>query len=238
MAGFRGFPPETIPFFRDLKGNNNRDWFQQNKEIYDTKVRAPMVDLVEALNLWLSVEAPEFVADPAKAIYRIYRDTRFSKDKTPYKDHVGAIFPHKSLGKHEGGGFYVGITDTGAGVAGGVYGPTPKDMVLLRTQFSERLDEFKKLTGGKAFAKLMGEMKGEQLVRMPKGFAADDPAGDLLRRKQWYWYAEMAGNPGLIESPKLLGEITKRFAGVLPAVRWMNEPLLAAAKKAASQVMR
>ncbi|MEZ5352278.1 MAG: DUF2461 domain-containing protein [Bryobacteraceae bacterium] len=237
MPGFRGFPEETIPFFRDLKKNNNREWFQPRKELFEAKVRAPMVDLVEALNAWLSAEAPEFVTEPGKAIYRIYRDTRFSKDKTPYKDHIGAIFPHKHLGKHSGGGFYVGITDTGAGVAGGVYGPTPQDMLVLRTRFAEASAEFDRLTRGKTFAKLMGELKGEQLARMPKGFPTDHPAGDLLRRKQWYWYAEMNENPKLIESAKLLGEITKRFAAALPAVRWMNEPLVAAVKKAESRVM-
>lgn len=237
MPGFRGFPPETIPFFRDLKANNNREWFQPRKELYETKVRGPMEDLVEALNGWFAENAPEFVTEPSKAIYRIYRDTRFSKDKTPYKDHIGAIFPHKNLGKHSGGGFYTGITDTGVGIAGGVYGPTPQDMIVLRTAFAERLAEFGKLTSGKAFAKLLGPMQGSQLSRMPKGFAADHPAGELLRRKQWFWYAELKENPRVIESPKLVREITQRYEVMLDAVRWMNAPLLQAAKKAASRAM-
>ncbi|MEZ5404267.1 MAG: DUF2461 domain-containing protein [Bryobacteraceae bacterium] len=235
---FRGFPPEMAPFFRELKKNNNRDWFQERKELFETKVRAPMLDFVESLNAWFAAEAPEFVTEPAKAVYRIYRDTRFSKDKTPYKDHIAAIFPHRTLGKHEGGGFYVGITDTGVGVAGGVYGPTPEGILTLRNHFASHHAEFAVLASAKGLSKLVGSLQGGQLARMPKGFPADHPAGDLLRRKQWYWYAEMQDNlEKLTASAKLTTEVTKRYAAMLPAVRWMNAPLVAGARKASKRVL-
>ena len=87
---FPGFPKAGIAFLRKLKKNNNRDWFQANKEIFDEEVKAPMTVLVEAYNSHLEKLAPLNVNLPAKAIYRIYRDTRFGKDKTPYKTHLGA----------------------------------------------------------------------------------------------------------------------------------------------------
>jgi uncharacterized protein (TIGR02453 family) len=93
-TGFTGFPAEGMQFFRSLARNNRREWFQPRKHIYDEQVKAPMMELVTALNAEMMRFAPNYVADePAKAIYRLYRDTRFSKDKTPYKTHIAAIFP-------------------------------------------------------------------------------------------------------------------------------------------------
>src|SRR4051812_13324256 len=103
------FPPETLIFLRGLARNNDRDWFQPRKEIYEAKIKAPMVEFIEAINGRLMDFAPDYVNDPKKAFYRIYRDTRFSKDKTPYKTHISAIFPRKGLEKHAAGGFYVQI---------------------------------------------------------------------------------------------------------------------------------
>jgi uncharacterized protein (TIGR02453 family) len=220
-------------FFRDLKKNNNREWFQPRKQIFEEKVRAPMVDLVEALNAWFVEKAPEFVNDPARSIYRIYRDTRFSKDKTPYKDHIAALFPHRDMEKHRGGGFYVQVNHSGVGIAGGVYGPMPEQMLILRNRFAEAHEEFRELTEGKPFRKLMGEIQGDQLTRVPKGFPFDHPAGDLLRRKSWYWYVEN-DNLDLAASARLTREVTKHFSMMLPAIQWMNRALLRGATNPAN----
>ena len=103
-TGFAGFPAEGMQFFRSLARNNRREWFQPRKQIYDDQLKAPMMELVTALNAEMMRFAPNYVAEPAKAIYRLYRDTRFSKDKTPYKTHIAAIFPRRGLVKHEGAG--------------------------------------------------------------------------------------------------------------------------------------
>src|SRR5947209_7177135 len=108
--GFTGFPPEAITFFRALKKNNKREWFQPRKEIFEEQVKAPMLELVTVLMQRLADFAPDYVADPKKAIYRIYRDTRFSKDKTPYKTHIAAVFTPRSLEKHSGAGFYFSVS--------------------------------------------------------------------------------------------------------------------------------
>jgi uncharacterized protein (TIGR02453 family) len=98
--GFPGFPAEAIRFFRGLEKNNNREWFQPRKELFEEQVRGPMTDLVEELNQKLVRFAPDYVNDPRKAIFRTYRDTRFSADKTPYQTHIAAVFPHRALEKH------------------------------------------------------------------------------------------------------------------------------------------
>ncbi|MCC6540472.1 MAG: DUF2461 domain-containing protein [Bryobacterales bacterium] len=226
---FSGFPPEALTFFRQLKRNNKREWFEAHKPTFEEKVRVPMVALVEALNTELAALAPEHVTEPKKAIYRLYRDTRFSKDKTPYKDHIAANFPHRRLDKHAGAGLYVGISHESVDVAGGLYMPGPEQLLTVRSALADRHGEFTKLASGRAFTTLLGELQGDQLTRVPKGFPADHPAADLLRRKQWYWYVRLEAD--LATSPKLFSEIRKRMAAVLPAVAWLNAPLLALEKK-------
>src|SRR5271165_7451590 len=105
-ARFAGFPPEALAFLRAIARNNNREWFLPRKALFEEKVKRPMWELVEALNRSMKEFAPDYVTDPEKAIYRFYRDTRFSKDKSPYKDHIAASFPRRGL---QGGaaGFYV-----------------------------------------------------------------------------------------------------------------------------------
>src|SRR6478609_9290981 len=91
-TGFPGFPAEALTFFRSLARNNNREWFLPRKPLFEEKVKQPMWALVESVNASMKSFAPEYITDPGKAIYRFYRDTRFSKDKTPYKDHIAASF--------------------------------------------------------------------------------------------------------------------------------------------------
>src|SRR5580704_13705256 len=97
--GFAGFSPEAIKFLRALKKNNDREWFQPRKEIYEREWKAPMIELVTALQKEMMSFAPDYVQDPAKAVFRLYRDTRFSKDKTPYKTHVAAAMRRRGLSK-------------------------------------------------------------------------------------------------------------------------------------------
>jgi uncharacterized protein (TIGR02453 family) len=223
------FPPEALKFFRSLARNNDRDWFQPRKEIYESQVRAPMIRMVEQVNTELAKFAPHYINDPKKAVYRIYRDTRFSSDKTPYKTHVAAIFPRRgSESKHAGPGLYFSVSHTGVEIAGGVYMPQPEDLLKIRTWLAENHQSFRKMARGPA--KLMGELRGGALTRVPKGFAADHPAADLLKMKQWYFGAELG--PELATTPKLLPEVIKRFKAMIPVLEELAKPL--AVKKQAA----
>src|SRR5882672_10048675 len=108
----------TLKFLRALKRNNRRDWFQPRKAQYDTDVRAPMLAIIERLAVDLRPIAPEIVVDVKTAMYRIYRDTRFSENKTPYKTHVAAVFPCRGLPKHEVAGMYFHAAPDGVWVGG------------------------------------------------------------------------------------------------------------------------
>jgi len=103
------FTPQTLAFLRALSRNNRREWFQPRKERYEAVVRAPMIAFIERLAGELAEFAPDLVATPRASMYRIYRDTRFSADKTPLKTHVAAVFPHRLLPKHEGAGMYIEV---------------------------------------------------------------------------------------------------------------------------------
>jgi uncharacterized protein (TIGR02453 family) len=225
---FPGFSPQAITFLRNLKRNNDREWFQPRKEIFDTQLKAPMIELVEAVNHELLAFAPEYVTDPKKAIYRIYRDTRFSADKTPYKTHIGAIFPQHGLGKQSAAMFYFHVSPTSVVVAAGSYMPGPDELRAVRGWLAQNHDSFRKAV--KKPEKLFGKLHGSELTRTPKGFAPDHPAEDLIRKKQWIYSAEL--DLKLATTPKLLPELVKRFRAATPVVQMLNAPLRKAATAA------
>jgi uncharacterized protein (TIGR02453 family) len=224
MAGFAGFPPEGLKFFESLARNNRREWFQPRKHIYEQQVKAPMLELVSTLTAQMMRFAPDYVAEPAQAIYRIYRDTRFSKDKTPYKTHIAAIFPRRGLEKHAGGGMYFSVSAKEIEVAGGVYMPGPETLLAIRTHLAEHHKEFRKIIRARKLRTLLGEMHGEQLSRIPKGFPCDHAAADLLRYKQWLVYAML--DPKLATTPKLLTAVRQRFEAMIPFLEFLNRPLV------------
>lgn len=212
------FPAEALTFLKALEKNNTRDWFQPRKDVFDRALKAPMIEFVEQINAELLKFAPEHITEPKKAVYRIYRDTRFSKDKTPYKTHLGAIFPRRGLGKDSGAGFYFHVSAKGVGVACGAYAPGPEQLSKIRHFIAANEAAFRKKN------KLMGALQGDTLQRPPKGFHPDDPAIDLIKKKQWYCWVELDAK--LATSPKLKSEITKRFKEVAPLVELLNKPLL------------
>lgn len=218
---FPGFPPEALRFLRTLKRNNDRDWFQRHKHIYDEKIKQPMVELVLALGREMQRFAPEMPCDPARSIYRIYRDTRFSPNKTPYKTHIAAIFHPRGMQKHNCAGLYFHVAPEGVEIAGGVYMIEPEALLAIRRRISERHEQFRSIIAARAFRRLFGRMWGEQLTRVPKGFAADHPAADLLRYKQFL--ADVSKPAKLAESAELLPTLVELFRGMMPLVRFLNE---------------
>jgi len=219
---FAGFPPDALTFFRGLTRNNNREWFLPRKETFETQVKATMIALCDEMNQEFAKFAPEYVKEPKKAIYRIYRDTRFSSDKTPYKTHLGAVFPRRVMEKLASPGFYFSVSFKGLEVAGGIYDPAPDQMLAIRQWLADNHEEFRK--AARKPEKLMnGKLQGDSLQRIPKGFAATHPAADLLKMKRWLYYTTL--EPGLATTSKILPELVKRFRVMLPVLEMLNEPL-------------
>jgi uncharacterized protein (TIGR02453 family) len=220
---FAGFPEAGVKFFRSLERNNRREWFQPRKETFDSQLKAPMVALVESINGELAKFAPDYISEPQSAIYRIYRDTRFSSDKTPYKTHVAASFRRRGMDKHAAASFYFSISHKEVEVAGGVYMPGPEQLLAIRTHMAENYQQFSKIVGNVKLKTLMEELKGDQLSRVPKGFAASHPAADLVRKKQWLFYVTL--EPTIVTTPDVFGEVVKRFKVLTPVVEFLNAPL-------------
>lgn len=219
---FPGFSPDALSFLRALKRNNRRDWFQPRKEKFEALIKAPMLELIECLNQQLMDFAPQYITPPQKAVYRIYRDTRFSKDKTPYKTHVSAIFPHSHAVKREGAVFYFHFTEKELLIFGGAWAPERDELLAYRAHLAEHHEEFRRILAEKQLKRLVGSLEGEQLSRMPKGFCEDHPAESLLRHRQWY--LESTLDAKVIASPKVVSEIARRFALMAPMVEFLNRP--------------
>lgn len=226
---FPGFSPDALAFLRALKRNNRREWFQPRKEKYESLIKLPMMELVGCINEELARFAPAYVTPPQKAIYRIYRDTRFSKDKTPYKTHISAIFPRNTAVKREGSVFYFHFTEKVLLVFGGVYSPERDELLAYRTLLQERYQEFNEILAGKKVQRVFGGLQGEQLTRMPKGFPVDHPAEGLLRHRQWF--LESTADSKVLLSPKLVPEIGSRFELMARFVEFLNQPFVHKIKK-------
>jgi uncharacterized protein (TIGR02453 family) len=221
---FPGFSSEAITFLRGLERNNKREWFQPRKHVYEEQVRTPLEALVNAINAEFAEFAPRYVTPVKKAIFRIYRDTRFSKDKRPYKTHIAATFFLQNLSKAAGPCFYFHFTPKELLVFAGVYMPEREELLAIRNLLAERHEEFRQLLRGSTLRKLMGELQGEQLSRLPKGFEADHPAEDLIRHKQWF--LESTLNGAVITYPRMLPEITSRFRAAMPMIEFLSQPFV------------
>jgi uncharacterized protein (TIGR02453 family) len=210
-----------LAFFAALQRNNRREWFQPRKAIFEEQLKQPMRELVDAVNTAMARFAPDYVTDPDKAIYRIYRDTRFSKDKTPYKDHIAASFSRR--GEKAGAGYYFAVSHKEVAIGGGLYMPEPEALLAIRRHLAERHQEFRKIAAAPAVRRLFVEVQGERLTRVPKGYATDHPAADLLRLKQYLLYVELP--PELATTPAVYTEVVKHFRAITPFVEFLNAPL-------------
>ncbi len=221
-SSFPGFTSDAISFLRALKRNNRREWFQPRKDKYEALIRTPMLELVSCLNEQFARFAPEYIAPPQKALYRIYRDTRFSKDKTPYKTHVSAIFPRSNAVKREGSVFYFHFTEKEILVFGGVWAPERDELLAYRTLLQDHHEELQEILADKKLKRVLGGLQGEQLTRTPKGFPVDHPAEALLRHRQWY--LEATFDIKLLTTRRVVAEIARHFEMMAPFVEFLNRP--------------
>jgi uncharacterized protein (TIGR02453 family) len=220
-------PPETPPRFPKvglawlaaLAKDNRREWFLGHKEAFDRDVQAPMLALVDAVNDALRRAAPAYVTDPKRALMRMNRDVRFSKDKSPYRTDVAARFGRGGGKAAEAGGFYVAVSPRGVDVAAGSHALEPPLLAALRKRIARDPAAFRAFTTDRALLEAFGPLKGERLVRVPKGFAPDHPAGDLLRLKEAYFYVTLPAS--LATSPRLAEEVTRRVRLGVPFVEWL-----------------
>jgi len=217
------FSPKTISFLRALKRNNRREWFVPRKAQYEAHVRAPMVQLIERLADDMRSFAPELACDPKISLFRVYRDTRFSSDKRPYKTHVAARFPIRTFPRGEGAGLYMEIAPGWVWMGGGMYMPTTADLHDIRAQIVSTYPKFHRLVTSPSFKRAAGELTGDRLMRMPLGYAKDHPAAHYLQFKQFLGACEH--DVSLATSPRFYRELLNVFKSVAPLVQFLNGAL-------------
>ena len=223
-TAFAGFPPEMVRFFRSLKRNNQREWFQPRKHLYEQHVKEPMLELLAAINAELRKFAPEYVTEPKDALFRIYRDTRFSADKTPYKTHIAGSFSRRGGERLGTGGFYFSVSPENIEVAAGLWHPERDVMLAVRNHIADTHEELRRILADKKARKLAGELQGDALSRSPKGFDPEHPAAGWIKMKSWV--LDVTLDPALATTPQLHRAIVDRFRAMTPVVNYLNRPLL------------
>ncbi len=179
--------PELFTFFRELQENNNREWFQANKKRYETQVRGPLLEFITDFGLRLAEISPHYVADARKSggsLFRINRDIRFSKDKSPYKTHAGVQFRHESGKDAHAPGFYLHLEPGGVFGGVGIWQPDNQTLTKIRDKIVEAPEKWERLKTEEAFASMF-TLGGDSLKRAPKGYDPDHPLIEDLRRKDF-----------------------------------------------------
>lgn len=212
----------TFDFLNDLKKNNNREWFHPNKRNHDA-ARAEFLNLVTAILGELQIIDPDIgPINPKDAIFRIYRDVRFSRDKSPYKTHMGAYFVKG--GKQSGNaGYYFHLEPGGSFTAGGVWQPMPDALKAIRMEIYENPDEFRSIIENSLFIDTFGEVNGEKLKTPPKGFPKEFPEIEWIKYKSYTVSKNIPDEQVIGEH--LLEETIRVFALMLPLNRFINYAL-------------
>jgi uncharacterized protein (TIGR02453 family) len=228
---FTGFRPAALGFLRSLKRNNDRDWFAKHRETYEAELRAPLAALVEEMDVRFATLAPEIVGDPKSSPFRIHRDVRFSSDKSPYKTNVACWFHHSDAGRgvgsaapHGGAGFYFHVEAERASIGGGIWMPPRPTLQRIREVIDDDHRPLTKILREPTVRKKFGGLAEENmLTRMPRGYADDHPAAELLRHRSYTLGRELT--PREVLSAKLPDLLAREYAQLLPLVRWLNAAL-------------
>lgn len=205
---FTGFPAEAFAFYEQLAAHNTKAWWEKNRSTYDGCVKAPMTALLDALE-------PEF--GEAK-VYRPYRDTRFSKDKAPLKDHQGAVVMIE-----DAAGYYVQVSASGVLVGGGLYAPAPVQLARVRAAIdSPAVVILEKQLEALRKARPAWTIDMSPLKTRPKGVPADHPHLELLRMTRLV-FTRSYDEPATVESKKLLDAVRRDWRAITPALEWLAD---------------
>lgn len=224
---FQGFSKTGFQFLKELKENNAKEWFEERRDIYEQSLRNPSKSLIEDMDQVFLQEALPFEASLKKSLFRIHRDTRFSKDKSPYKTNIGITFPVIREGmskeaKTEIPGIYLHIEPNACFVAGGLYMPDASQLKSIRGRIEEDWETLNELNHNPDFLKEFPEgLHGNKLKTMPRGFDPEHPGKEYLRMKQ---FIVMSFIPDEItQSEKLIQLLTKKAKSMAPIMMYLEE---------------
>ena len=206
----------TFKFLKNIRKNNHREWFHANKDAYtnaNNNMKAILAELENEVNKFDIIEK--------KKLFRIYRDVRFSKDKTPYNSHFSMSMGRE--GAFRRGGYYLRITPGDSMVGGGFYNPNPKDIKLIRDHIAADAKPLRKILASKKFKDNFGELMGAQVKSAPRGYDKDHPEIDLLRYKSMYVFKSFSDKE--VTDPKFVKEVIKTWKAIQPYFTYMTDIL-------------
>ena len=225
-TAFKCFSKELFQFLEELADNNNRDWFNDNKNRYLNDVVEPVLDFIEAVGDELGNISPHFTADTRRnggSMFRIYRDARFSKDKRPYKENVGCHFRHK-LGKSaHAPGFYLHLQPGNTFIGAGIWKPVGETLSGIRDAITEQPESWHKIVNDKNFIQRFGQVEGERLKRPPRGYDADHPCIDDLKLKSFFVKQPMDDKQAM--SPAFFKEVMTVYEEAAPLMKFISQSI-------------
>src|SRR6266540_3119686 len=222
------FTAATLTFLRGLKRHNERPWFEAHRDEYEAVVKDPMRDLIEEMDVRLARLAPEIIGDPKRSMFRIYRDIRFSTDKSPYKTHASCWFYHRDgtrgVGREAAGGgagFYFQIAPGDSFTGGGMWMPPREALIKLRDAIAEDPKSFAKIATDKRVMRRFGGLDEEAMLRrVPRGFAPDHPGARWLKFQSFVTGRALSDAQAV--SARLPALLETDFKLMVPLVRWIN----------------
>ena len=224
------FDTESLAFLRGLARNNRKPWFESHRDQYERHVKQPLADLVQEMDLRFAKIAPEMVGDPKRSMFRIHRDIRFSKDKSPYKTNAGCWFFHRAASSkvgqeaHGGGaGFYFHLQPGESFVAGGCWMPPRPALNRFRAAIARDPRGFERVALAKPIARLGGLGTEQALKGMPRGYCDDHPAARWLRLTSFTVGHSITD--AQVTSGQLTTILARDYESLLPLVRWLNHQL-------------
>jgi uncharacterized protein (TIGR02453 family) len=220
------FRPEALAFLRNLTRHNDRAWFQPRKAQFEAELKEPMLAIIREVTDAMADFAPSFVRPAEKCLFRIYRDTRFSADKRPYKTHVAAWWSHQGLEKTSGAGYYFHVSPKEVIVAAGAYMPEKDQLAQIRHWLLDHHEEFRRLLKSRKVRSSFEEFEGNALTRPPKGFPSEHLGMDLIRCRQWGLAATLPVAAALKKD--FAAKVVRYFRIAAPVVDALNTPIAAA----------
>jgi uncharacterized protein (TIGR02453 family) len=213
-------PPSVFSFLEDLKENNHREWFQNNKTRYQEQYNYALQFADELLIRMKQIDTIETISGK-KSLFRINKDVRFSKDKSPYKTNIGGALTRAT--KYLRGGYYFHIEPGNCFLGGGFWAPSPEDLKHIRLQIAADPGPLQQILSSKEFIATFGQLEGEQLKSAPKGFSKDHPAIDLINYKQFLLIKKLTDEE--VQSKQYLETVVSTFQAMRPFFDYMSEIL-------------
>ena len=215
------FTADTVSFLEELSRNNNRDWFNEHKSRYEEQVLDPALRFIQQMQDPLHDIAPHFTAIPKRvggSLMRIYRDTRFSKNKTPYKTNIGIQFRHEQAKDVHSPGYYVHIDPEQVFVGAGMWRPDSEPLAQIRRRIADKESEWTRASKDRSFRRHFS-LGGESLVRPPRGFDKEHPMIEDLKRKDFIAVKNLEIADAV--SPRFRGKVETAFRAATPYMEFL-----------------